>query len=89
MEAHITTGDTSLFFESDTQDRSAILKIIGWVLIATMPSSGLTEAVESPHDAYDVHAENLRLPPPDRPVAEEGLAALVEPSKRSGLLLEE
>ena len=89
MEAHITTGDTSLFFESAVQDRSAMLRILGWVLIAAMPASGLREAVESLHDVYEFHAENLRLPPSTRRVAEGGIAALAEPTKRAGLVLEE
>ena len=89
MEAHITTGDTSLFFESDNQSRSAMLRILGCVLIAAMPASDLTEAVESLHGIYEFRAENLRLPPSNRRVAEEGLGALVEPSTRAGLVLEE
>ncbi|MCY4646314.1 MAG: hypothetical protein OXE73_05515 [Gammaproteobacteria bacterium] len=89
MEAHITSGDTSLFFESDIRGGSAMLQILGLVLIAAMPSSGLREAVESLHEVYEFHAENLRLPPSNRRVAEGGLATLVEPSKRAGLVLEE
>ena len=89
MAAHITSGDTSLFFESEIQGESVMLKILGCVLIATMPSPGLTEAVESLQEVYEFHAENLRLPPSNRRVAEGGLAALVEPSKRAGLVLEE
>ena len=89
MEAQLESGDTSFLVESDVHGEPAMLKILGWLLIAAMPSLGLKEAVEGLHEVYEFHAENLRLPPSNRSAAEGGLAALVEPSKRAGLLLEE
>ena len=89
MEARVTSGDTSLSFESDVHGGPAMLKILGWILIAGMPSLGLREAVEGLQEVYEFHAQNLRLPPSNRRVAEGGLAGLVEPSRRTGLVLEE